>query len=201
MTLEPSAGERLLMGIPLAAACSKFDAAGLDAAALGNGGDGASGGSGSAGGAGEVRKASGRKTGGRKVDPGGTGGGAEVHERAVELTAEQLRQYGGGSTDLVDVEGATVTSWKYITASPLLLKGADARQALKDWVDLLADNHPVARWATLLVLGGWVQWVLVGVKVAVGGCRAVRACMHMALAHGEALWQARVCYPLRPAPA
>ena len=194
MICEPSAGERSLTGIPPAAACSKFDAAGLDAAALGSGGDGAVG-DGSAGGAGEARKAGGRKAGGRKVDPGGAvtgaggaGGGDEVQERAVGLTAEQLRQYGGGSTDLVDVEGATVTSWKYITASPLLLKGADARQALKDWVDLLADNHPVARWALGLVLGGWVQWV------AVGGWQWVQVAMGMRVqAVGAGWWGMHAC--------
>lgn len=50
--------------------------------------------------------------------------------------------------DLNDVEGATITSWQYLAASPQLLKGPEARQALKDWVDLLADGHPVERWGS-----------------------------------------------------
>jgi hypothetical protein len=44
------------------------------------------------------------------------------------------------------VEGATLRSWQYIVDSPQLLRGAEARQGLKDWVGLLADNHPVDRW-------------------------------------------------------
>ena len=51
----------------------------------------------------------------------------------------------GPRVDLHDVEGATITSWRFLASSPLLLKGAEARQALKDWVELLADNHPVER--------------------------------------------------------
>jgi hypothetical protein len=46
---------------------------------------------------------------------------------------------------LNDVEGATIRSWQYIVASPLLLQGPEARQGLKDWMGLLAGSHPVDR--------------------------------------------------------
>lgn len=48
--------------------------------------------------------------------------------------------------DLVDVEGATVRSWDYTLASPLLLEGLESRQALQDWLELLAAHHPVQRY-------------------------------------------------------
>lgn len=121
--------------------CSKFDLAPLAASAKAGVDSGsatvgdAKGGSGGGGGGG----------GGRKLDPGG---GASK-QAAVEAH-EHAAAGGGGSVaphvDLVDVEGATVTSWQYITASPQLLKGPDARQGLKDWVELLAAAHPVERW-------------------------------------------------------
>ncbi|KAL4553161.1 hypothetical protein Ndes2526B_g03039 [Nannochloris sp. 'desiccata'] len=48
------------------------------------------------------------------------------------------------SVDLNDIEGAVVKSWEYLTA-PSLLRGMDTRKALEDWIDLLADSHPVER--------------------------------------------------------
>ena len=82
--------------------------------------------------------------GGRKGGSGlGKAGGEAAlvpHEHVPEAGA-----VGGARADLNDVEGATITSWQYLGASPLLLKGAEARQALKDWAELLADAHPVER--------------------------------------------------------
>ncbi|KAL4441288.1 hypothetical protein ABPG77_011525 [Micractinium sp. CCAP 211/92] len=78
---------------------------------------------------------------------GGIGGAALV-QHAQETgavasgTAAPLAQ---AKVDLNDVEGATIASWQYLAASPQLLKGPEARQALKDWVDQLADGHPVER--------------------------------------------------------
>jgi thiol oxidase len=46
--------------------------------------------------------------------------------------------------DLNDIEGAVVKSWEYLTA-PSLLRGLDTRESLEDWIDLLADSHPVGR--------------------------------------------------------
>lgn len=100
----------------------------------------------------------------RKLDPGGKAGGGDA-AGAVGPGGDGLQVQGQGqagegaltpgvggghrrklpTADLNDLEGATTTSWKYITSSPLLLKGPEARQALKDWVDLLADNHPLDR--------------------------------------------------------
>jgi thiol oxidase len=48
------------------------------------------------------------------------------------------------NVDLNDVEGAVVKSWEYLTA-PSSLRGIDTREALEDWIDLLADSHPVER--------------------------------------------------------
>lgn len=48
------------------------------------------------------------------------------------------------SVDLNDIEGAVVKSWEYLTA-PSSLRGIDTRKALEDWIDLLADSHPVKR--------------------------------------------------------
>ncbi|PRW57447.1 Sulfhydryl oxidase 1 [Chlorella sorokiniana] len=84
--------------------------------------------------------------GGRKGGAGlGKGGGAAIdgvqpHEHAAELAPASRAR-----ADLNDIEGATITSWQYLGASPLLLRGPEARQALKDWVELLADAHPVER--------------------------------------------------------
>lgn len=83
---------------------------------------------------------------------GGIGGAALV-QHAQETgavasgTAAPLAQ---AKVDLNDVEGATIASWQYLAASPQLLKGPEARQALKDWVDQLADGHPVERWVDRL---------------------------------------------------
>ncbi len=47
--------------------------------------------------------------------------------------------------DLKDIEGATVKSWQYILGTPSLLEGLESRQALLDWLELLAAYHPVPR--------------------------------------------------------
>jgi thiol oxidase len=65
-------------------------------------------------------------------------GDSSAHLRVVKpLTLQQ-------SVDLNDIEGAVVKSWEYLTA-PSLLRGEDTREALEDWIDLLADSHPVER--------------------------------------------------------
>lgn len=82
--------------------------------------------------------------GGRKGGAGlGKGGGAVVD--GVQPRAAEEGPAGRARADLNDIEGATITSWQYLGASPLLLRGPEARQALKDWVELLADAHPVER--------------------------------------------------------
>lgn len=48
------------------------------------------------------------------------------------------------AADLVDIEGATVESWRY-AISPTLLKTKSARTALNAWLELLADAHPIER--------------------------------------------------------
>ncbi|GAB4818980.1 hypothetical protein N2152v2_006026 [Parachlorella kessleri] len=50
--------------------------------------------------------------------------------------------------DLKDIEGATVKSWQYILGTPSLLEGLESRQALLDWLELLAAYHPVPRCKT-----------------------------------------------------
>lgn len=47
--------------------------------------------------------------------------------------------------DLRDVETATVLSMQYIKESSSLLQGAEARQALLDWLELLHEAHPTSR--------------------------------------------------------
>lgn len=83
-----------------------------------------------------------RKAGaGLVVGAAGSGGsGEKAGGSGAKAAAPAVQQ-----VDLVDVEGATITSWQYLAASPVLLKGPEARQALKDWVDLLAETHPVER--------------------------------------------------------
>ncbi|KAL4452309.1 hypothetical protein ABPG75_007971 [Micractinium tetrahymenae] len=79
---------------------------------------------------------------------GGIGGGSALVQHAHEADTSGsgvAAPLAAARVDLNDVEGATVTSWQYLAASPQLLKGPEARQALKDWVDLLADGHPVER--------------------------------------------------------
>lgn len=66
------------------------------------------------------------------------GGDPSAHLRIVKPLNYQQ------SIDLNDIEGAVVKSWEYLT-SPSLLRGIDAREALKVWIDLLADSLPVER--------------------------------------------------------
>lgn len=47
--------------------------------------------------------------------------------------------------DLRDVESSTVLSMRYIQDSGPLLRGVDKRQALHDWLSLLANAHPSDR--------------------------------------------------------
>ncbi|KAI7845151.1 hypothetical protein COHA_001196 [Chlorella ohadii] len=85
--------------------------------------------------------------GGRKGGAGlGKGGGAAAVDgvQLHEHPPAELAPAGRARADLNDIEGATITSWQYMGAS-MLLRGAEARQALKDWVELLGDAHPVER--------------------------------------------------------
>ena len=140
---------------PSPPACSKFDATSGAGSGSGSGGGGggddssSSGDSGSGGGAAASGKLSLGRRGGARQEPLELPGQAAAAGAAGAAGAAQAGGGGGGGTggvDLVDVEGATIKSWQYIVASPLLLKGPEARQGLKDWVDLLADSHPVDRW-------------------------------------------------------
>lgn len=45
--------------------------------------------------------------------------------------------------DLTDVVSATIASFRSTVDNPALMKGVEARQALKDYLDLLATAHPV----------------------------------------------------------
>lgn len=98
---------------------------------------------------------------------GGLGGAALVqHAHEVDAAGSGVAvPLAQARADLNDVEGATITSWQYLAASPQLLKGPEARQALKDWVDLLADAHPVDRLAGGPCLHSWsgrLVWLYAG---------------------------------------
>lgn len=143
---------------PPPAPCSKFSGS-----KAGAGGDTDGGASGAATNTATAAAAAvGGRKGGAGLGKGGGGGAAVDGVRPHEHPAE-LGPAGRARADLNDIEGATVTSWQYLGASPLLLRGAEARQALKDWVELLADTHPVER---CVGLGGghergwWGQGVL-----------------------------------------
>ncbi|KAL4857301.1 Sulfhydryl oxidase 1 [Chlorella vulgaris] len=87
----------------------------------------------------------------RKLDPGrgraedGHAGGGTDAEAEAAAAAAGAAAAAVAAVDLNDVEGATIRSWQYIVASPLLLQGPEARQGLKDWMGLLAGSHPVDR--------------------------------------------------------
>ena len=42
----------------------------------------------------------------------------------------------------MDLESATVLAFQYMAQNPHLLQGVEARQALKDFADLVAVAHP-----------------------------------------------------------
>ena len=54
---------------------------------------------------------------------------------------------------LHDVEEATVQAFDQILNNPLMLDGLDSRQALLDFVDLLALAHPSDRQSSILHAG------------------------------------------------
>jgi hypothetical protein len=45
--------------------------------------------------------------------------------------------------DLTDVVSASIASFRSTVDNPALMKGVESRQALKDYLDLLASAHPV----------------------------------------------------------
>lgn len=94
-----------------------------------------------AAGAAAAKAAVGGRKGGAGLGKAGGDGGLELPQQA-EQEADMNRF---ARADLGDVEGATLMSWQFLATQPLLLKGAEARQALKDWVELLGDAHPVER--------------------------------------------------------
>lgn len=49
----------------------------------------------------------------------------------------------GQKLDLTDVVSATIASFRSTVDNPALMKGIASRQALKDYLDLLASAHPV----------------------------------------------------------
>ena len=55
----------------------------------------------------------------------------------------------GGQADMRDVRTATVAAFRHIFETDDVLHGIERRQALKDWVDLLAASHPLDMCATV----------------------------------------------------
>lgn len=53
----------------------------------------------------------------------------------------------GVQADMHDVQLATVGTFRHIFETDELLQGLERRQALKDWVDLLAASHPLDRYS------------------------------------------------------
>ena len=49
----------------------------------------------------------------------------------------------GQKLDLTDVVSATIASFRSTVDNPALMRGIASRQALKDYLDLLASAHPV----------------------------------------------------------
>ena len=47
--------------------------------------------------------------------------------------------------DLNDIESSTILSFRYIAEMGDGLAGLEKRQALKDWLELLARSHPLKR--------------------------------------------------------
>lgn len=52
--------------------------------------------------------------------------------------------------DLNDIESSTILAFRYIADIGSGLEGLEKRQALKDWIDLLAASHPIDRCTFLL---------------------------------------------------
>ena len=48
--------------------------------------------------------------------------------------------------DLNDIESSTILSFRYIAEMGDGLAGLEKRQALKDWLELLARSHPLKRY-------------------------------------------------------
>lgn len=51
--------------------------------------------------------------------------------------------------DLTDAVSATIASFRSTVDNPALMKGVESRQALKDYLDLLATAHPVQQCVAL----------------------------------------------------
>lgn len=102
----------------------------------------------------------------------GNGAEAELHPHAQQQEQQQQQEGEQGQqaaavgrreptqVDLNDVEGATTEMWRYIVTGAGLMEGLEARQALQDWLDLLAAHHPVPRWAPGWMGWGWLEWDL-----------------------------------------
>ena len=60
-----------------------------------------------------------------------------------------MRMAWGGQADMRDVRTATVAAFRHIFETDDVLHGIERRQALKDWVDLLAASHPLDMCATV----------------------------------------------------
>ena len=68
----------------------------------------------------------------------------EVAVQALLSLSLKFRAY-CVQVDLNDVESSTILSFRYITEMGEGLSGLDKRQALKDWLELLALSHPLKR--------------------------------------------------------
>ena len=66
--------------------------------------------------------------------------------------------------DLNDIESSTILSFRYIAEMGDGLAGLEKRQALMDWLALLARSHPLKRYdqphlgAVLALWGDCSQW-------------------------------------------
>jgi thiol oxidase len=70
--------------------------------------------------------------------------GAQEAALSVELGSNVNSENEAKTADLVDIEGATVESWKY-AISPTLLNEKPARAALLAWLELVIEAHPIER--------------------------------------------------------
>ena len=91
----------------------------------------------------------------------------------------------GAQADMHDVQLATVATFRHILEADELLQGLERRQALKDWVDLLAVSHPLDRYASKQ------PWQVMLLSMSCLHHLQLRACRSgLAHAHARACWGA-----------
>lgn len=76
----------------------------------------------------------------QQADKGGTT--RPVHRHILKPRGNAPIVKTSNTVDLIDIQGSTIMSWQYMASSHVLLQGLEARQALLDWVGLLAIAHP-----------------------------------------------------------